>query len=295
MSEFLNSLKSDLLERRVLVVLMLLTAALIGALAYALSAGSGSAPVPPPSAPGASSGASGIAPVAAAPSANQAVAETTSGSPRQRGGATRDPFVPLPGSPSLTASSSATSISKPSSSSAVSGPGAGKPTASSRPESTAPAAKKHAPAAKPRSVYHVVVLFGAIPAGTPPQSAPLTPYADLKLQQKLPSRKQPVLAFKGVTASGKRAAFKLVGEVILRGSSRCLPSATRCQELVLAQGGRVEFEFLPASGAPVVYELQVVSITSSKASAAAVRRSLGSRLHAPLAQPAAAAATHAST
>ena len=57
----------------------------------------------------------------------------------------------------------------------------------------------------------------------------------------------------------------------------------------------MEFEFLPASGAPVVYELQVVSITSSKASAAAVRRSLGSRLHAPLAQPAAAAATHAST
>ena len=98
MSAFLNSLKVDLLERRLRAVLILLTAALVGTLVYALSGGSASAPAPPPTARSASPGASGIAPVAAPTSTSQAVAETTSGSAKQRGSATRDPFVPLPGS-----------------------------------------------------------------------------------------------------------------------------------------------------------------------------------------------------
>jgi len=126
------------------------------------------------------------------------------------------------------------------------------------------------------------VLFGEIPAGTLPQRARLTPYENLKLGRKLPSSKKPLLAFNGVTSTGKRAAFKLVGEVLLRGATACLPSATQCQEIALAQGQRVEFEYLPPSGSPVVYELQVVSITSSEASAAAVRRSLGRALHVSL-------------
>jgi len=295
---FLNSLKADLLERRLRAVLVLLTAALIGAVAYAVMGGSGSATAPPQGLPSASPGVSGITPVAVAPSANQAVAETTSGSPQQREGSGRNPFTPLPGATSALAGSSSKSNSKspgsPASASSHAGAssGAGKSTSGSSTGSPAPAAKKPAPAAKPHPVFHVAVLFGEVPAGTPPQKAQLTPYENLKPKQKLPSSQRPVLAFNGVTAPGRRAAFKLVGEVLLRGTTACLPSPTQCQQIALAKGQRVEFEYLPPSGAPVVYELQVVSITSSKASAAAVRRLLGSGPRAPLsAEPVATGAS----
>ena len=42
--------------------------------------------------------------------------------------------------------------------------------------------------AKAKSPYVVDVLFGPIIAGTPLQNAQLTPYSDLALKQKLPSR-----------------------------------------------------------------------------------------------------------
>ena len=232
------------------------------------------ATAPPQGLPSASPGVSGITPVAVAPSANQAVAETTSGSPQQREGSGRNPFTPLPGATSALAGSSSKSNSKspgsPASASSHAGAssGAGKSTSGSSTGSPAPAAKKPAPAAKPHPVFHVAVLFGEVPAGTPPQKAQLTPYENLKPKQ------------------------KLVGEVLLRGTTACLPSPTQCQQIALAKGQRVEFEYLPPSGAPVVYELQVVSITSSKASAAAVRRLLGSGPRAPLsAEPVATGAS----
>jgi hypothetical protein len=291
---FLSSLKADLLGSRLRAVLMLVTAALIGAVAYALSGGSGSATAPPSSSTLASPPGSGIAPVAVTPSANQAVAETTSGAVKQRGGSARDPFNPLPGSITGQATSSPASKGKATESSSSTGSKAGKSNPSAATESPAPAAKKPAPAAKPQPVYHVAVLFGEIPTGTPPQSAQLTPYENLKLHQKLPSSKTPLLAFNGVTPSGKRAAFKLVGEVLLRGTTACRPSATQCQQIALTQGQSVEFEYQPASGTPVSYELQVVSIASSKAAFAAIRRSLGSGLRAPLSLEAVAAGAPAS-
>src|SRR5207253_3336369 len=97
MSAFFSSLRADLLDRRMRVVLIVLAVALIAAVAYAFTGGSGSSPAPASSLP-ATSGAVGIAAVAAPPNANQSVAETTSGATQQHGGATRNPFAPLPGS-----------------------------------------------------------------------------------------------------------------------------------------------------------------------------------------------------
>jgi hypothetical protein len=265
MNAFLNSLRADLLDRRLRAVLILLTAGLVGALAYAVTGGSGSTSAPGLSSPPAvSSAGSGIAPVAVAANASQAVAETTSGSSHQRGGSARDPFIPLPGS--VVAQPSGSSKSSSSSSSSAT-----KPTPSTSSPVTPPASRKPTTPAKPKTAYHVEALFGEIPAGTPPQNAQLTPYKDLKLQQKLPSTQTRLLAFNGVEAGGKRATFKLVGEALLRGTAVCLPSPSQCLEIALSPGQSEELEYLPASGTPVVYELQLVSITSVTASTATVR------------------------
>ena len=131
--------------------------------------------------------------------------------------------------------------------------------------------KPSAPA-KPETVYRVAVQFGVIPAGLTAASAQLTPYENLKRQAPLPSAKRPLVVFRGVAAGGKSATFTLVGEAILRGVAKCLPSASQCQAIELKTGQSEEFEYLPPTGAAVTYELQLESITSTKATASAARR-----------------------
>jgi len=132
--------------------------------------------------------------------------------------------------------------------------------------------------------------MGATSAGTPPQNANLTPYKKLKVHQQLPSPEVPLVAFTGVTNSGKSAAksaksaaksaksaaksnksavFKLLAEVILRGPAACLPSASQCEAIALKVGQTEELEYLPISGIPVTYELQVTSIAVRSARAGA--------------------------
>jgi len=117
----------------------------------------------------------------------------------------------------------------------------------------------------------VAVLFGVLPAGATPQATPLTPYENLALLAPLPSAKEPLIVFRGVTAGGKSATFTLVGEAILHGDAACLPSATQCEAIDLRAGESEQLEYLSATGQSVVYELRVVAIVSSKASSAAVR------------------------
>jgi len=114
------------------------------------------------------------------------------------------------------------------------------------------------------------VLFGVAAPGTPTQSAELTPDEKLTREQPLPA-KSPLVVFRGVTASGKSATFTLVGEAILHGEAACLPSASQCEVIVLKAGQTEELEFLPSTGVAVSYRLEVVSINSSKASAAVAK------------------------
>jgi hypothetical protein len=100
----------------------------------------------------------------------------------------------------------------------------------------------------------------------------LTPYENLRRLEPLPSSKQPLLVFRGVTAGGASATFTLIGEAILHGGATCLPSPSQCQDIELKPRQTEELEYLPPDGQPVTYRLQLVSIASSKASGAKAAR-----------------------
>jgi hypothetical protein len=281
MNDFLDTLKSDLLDRRLIPALGLLAVVLIAAVAYAVLGGGSTASAP-------NAAGTPVTPVAKVPGIAvsevktadvTAGAETTSGSPQQTGGASRNPFAPMPGvkkaqEASAAAAGAATSASGSSSSTTT------ESSSSSTGATPAPAeeTKKPSTQTKPKdkqTVFHVDVLFGAATPATPPQSAALTPFNELKLQQPLPSDTQPLVVFRGVLAGGKSATFTLVGEAILRGPAKCLPSASQCQAIDLAPGQTEELEYLPPGAAAITYELNVVSISSSKAKLSSAHSAFG--------------------
>jgi hypothetical protein len=277
MNDFLNSLKADLLDRRLLPMLALVGVGLVAALAYAVLGGGGGSTSPGTPTPHRPADAvpAGIAVSEAQANPDQAVAETTSGSSAQRRGFAHDPFNLLPAAVKAASanSSASTATSAPTTSSGS--PTAGTTTGSgSSPKGEATPVAPSKPQ-KPATVHHVSVLFGVLPAGTPPQSAQLTAHKNLKLLTPLPSGDQALIVFRGVTADAKSAKFTVVGETILRGEAACLPSPAQCQEIDLKPGQTEQLDYLPPSGQPVTYELRVSSIASSKASSAALSRMLG--------------------
>lgn len=267
MSDFVDSLRSDLLGRRLRLVVALLVIALIAAIVYAVLAGSGSSaptalsPTVPP--------AVGVRLTPVGTEASQAIAETTSGA-GQSSGAARNPFKPLSEPKAKTASTSPSPSGSPASGSQP-GTSTGSET-SSKPESSSGAAPSKPKSQKPKTVYRVSVQFGAAAPGTPPEAAQLTPFEDLARQQPLPSAQQALIVFRGVIAGGKSATFTLVGEAILRGAAVCRPSAAQCQAIDLKAGQTEELEYAPPGVAPTNYLLHIVSIDSKKATASAARR-----------------------
>jgi hypothetical protein len=278
MTEFLQSIKSDLLSRRLLPFLGLLGLVLVAAIGYAVTGGSGSSSSTPiASAPVAPvTGRASALPVTVAPAnPNEAVSETPAGAHFQSQGPTRDPFIPLPSPPtaSSTTSSSASSSSSKSAGGSSAGSSSGETGSSGGSsggggkEAPAPAPKKPS---KPAFPYTVSVLFGA-QSTTPAQPATLTPYENLKLQQPLPSKQDVRISFERVTSDAKGAVFKLVVPPILHGSGVCLPSTSECQTIELQAGHSEELEYVEASGQVVVFELKVVSIAKKGAGASTAR------------------------
>ncbi len=282
MTEFLQSIKSDLLSRRLLPFVALLAVALIAAVAYAVAGGSGGpGSTPVASVPSAPSSGVPVLPVSVAPAnSNEAVSETPGGVRYQSQGPTRDPFTPLPSPP---AAKSASTSSSPSSSSAgtsssggsSSGGSSSGGTGSSSGGSGSGGQKAPAPAptpkkpVKPQLAYDVSVLFG--PASTVlGQPATLAPYENLKLGQPFPSKQDARISFERVTAAGNGAVFKLEVPPILHGSGICLPSNSECQTIDLEVGHSEELEYVEADGQLAIYELKVVSIVKKSASAARV-------------------------
>ncbi len=271
MTEFLGSLKADLLDRRLLPVVALVLAALIAAIAYVVLGG-GSSTVTPPAAVSASAAAGSTGLAVSQQTPEKAVAEVTNGGSIQHHGTARNPFTPLPEPkakkaavvPSSTGSASPSQTSGSSSSTTTTGSGSS-PTTSTTPSTPT----KPATPAKPKTVYHVAVLFGVPATGTT-----LTPYENLKLMTPLPSAAQALIVFRGVTLGGKSATFTLVGEAILHGAGACLPSASQCEAIDLRPGQTEQLEYLSASGQVTSYELKIVSITSEKASSAAFKDAL---------------------
>jgi hypothetical protein len=278
MTEFLQSLRSDLFSRRLLPFVALAAVALIAAVAYAVTGSSGSStPAPLASLPSISvTGSAPALPVTVAPAnPNEAVSETPGGVHFQSQGSTRDPFVPLPSppatkteepsNPSSSGSSSASAGSSSGGSSSGSGGSASKGSTGGGQEAPAPAPKK---TGKPKVSYTVSVLFGPA-SGTPGQPATLAPYEDIKPGQAFPSKENPRISFERVTNNGAGAVFKLVSPPILHGTGICLPSTSECQTIDLEPGHSEELEYIEANGQVVLYELKVVSILKGSGASAA--------------------------
>ncbi len=271
MSDFLNSIKADLLDRRLLPIVALVVLALVGAVAYAVLGGGSSTATPTAGvSSGAATASSGIAVSQTTP--ETAVAEMTGGASQQRKGAARNPFTPLPEAKvkSTSITTSDTTTSSPSSGSGSSSSSGTSESESSGGSSPTTPSKPSTPA-KPKTVYNVAVLFGELPAGTTPETAQLTPYENVKLLTPLPSAQQPLIVFRGVTVGGKSATFTLVGEAILHGNATCLPSASQCEAIDLKPGQNEQLEYVTPTGQQVLYELRVVGIVASKATSAAVK------------------------
>jgi hypothetical protein len=274
MIEFLQSIKSDLLSRRLLPFLGLLAVALVAAIGYTVTSGSGSTAAPAstasPSVPS-GSGAASLSVAVAPANPNQAVSETPSGTRYQSQGPTRDPFIPLPAPPAAGAKTSSSGSSSSSGNSTKTGSGS---SGSSSGGSSAGGQKAPAPApkkpAKPQFPYIVSVLFG-LASSTPGQPATLSPYENLKVSQPLPSKQNARISFERVTADAKGAVFKLELPPILRGSGTCLPSNSECQTIALQVGQAEELEYVEANGQPVVYELKIVSVVKRGAGATSAR------------------------
>ncbi len=251
MNQLLQSLRSDLLDRRVLPIVVLLGLALAGALAYAVLSGASSAkpvaaasPVtPPPHGP-----ALAVAQAPANPHA--AVSETTEGGRYRHREGSHDPFRQFPAPKTLTTSTVAQPASPAPSPESKSTP------ASSGGAGTTPSTL--APAPKPKTVHHIVetasVLFGPAPT-TPGQLSQLTPYATVKRGEPLPSADDPVVVFKSLGSDNKSALFTFTREVIPKGPATCKPSASQCESILLPLGGAEELSILEPSGQTVVYEL----------------------------------------
>lgn len=277
MNDFLNSLKSDLLDRRLIPVLGLLAVVLVAAIAYAILGGGSSSPAPSASTVAPSVKAPGVAVSQVKTADVVSSAETTSGSAHQTNGASRNPFA---AQPSVKRAQAASAAAAKAALASGSGTETGSESSTSGGTTSAPAeATKPSTPAKPKAkqtVYHVAVVFGVVSSDATLQ-APLTPFEDLKREQPLPSDSQPLLVFRGVLAGGKSATFTLVGEAILRGDAKCLPSASQCQAIDLQPGQSEELEYAPPGATAVTYKLQVVSIKSSKATASAARSAFGGK------------------
>jgi hypothetical protein len=262
MNELLNSIKADLLSKRLLPALVVVGLLLLGGIAYAVhGGGSGSTPDAVVAvAPHASSSPT----VSAAPAdPNAATSEVTDGSRYQRQGGAHDPFLGLP-LPQAAKKKAATTTTTGTTTQPATAPNSG-----GTPTPTTPAKPK--PPAK-KTVYHVAALFGLAPS-TPGQSAQLTPYEDLKRLQPLPSKSNGLVVFMGVSASGKSAVFTLLAPAILHGPGQCLPSASQCQAIALKAGEVESLGYLSTDGTTTTgYQLQVVSIAKSLQATASARR-----------------------
>jgi hypothetical protein len=272
--ELLRSLRSDLLDRRVLPVLVVLGLALAGAVAYAALAGGGSpkpapalAAVPAPAAPGASS----VTEASANPHA--AVSETTEGGHYQHHAGSRNPFTPLlpPKASATSASKSAATTSttasagEPSSTGTSSGGGSSSSGGATPSQPSAPAPKPK-PKPKPKPAYVVNLQFGLVPAA--PAEPQLTPY-ELRARRPLPSASDPWLIFTGVHGTPFQAVFTLSREAILKGPAVCQPSTAQCETIELPAGKSEQLEYLEANGQSAVYEVKVLTIARPEGAAAA--------------------------
>ena len=126
------------------------------------------------------------------------------------------------------------------------------------------------PTTHPKTVFQLDAVFGEVLAGQE-RSSNLATLDSLKLLTPLPSERSPLLVYRGVSTGDHSATFTVAGEAILSGPGTCKPSVYHCETIALKQGQVEHIAYLPAGAeTTVTYELKIVSIHASEASAAAV-------------------------
>jgi hypothetical protein len=279
MTEFLQSIKSDLLSQRMLPLVVVVGVALLAAVGYALTGGSGSStPAVSASLPSAPTGSAATRPSVSVATENPhvAVSETPGGVRYQNQDPTRDPFIPLASPPETKSTGSNGPSSSPESKVTGKTGSSGASTGSSSggtstgQTGTGGQTTPTAPPAKQSPVYVVSAALAKGPASAT-QPVAITPYDGLKAKEPIPSKQDVRLTFERVTADGKGAVFKLVVAPILHGTGTCLPSASECESIDLAVGQVEELEYVEANGQTVVYALKVLSINKVVVGANAAR------------------------
>lgn len=268
---FLRSLRSDLLSRPVLPLLILVCVGLVGAVVYVAGGGGSSSTgesVPPIRSATTSSnnGLSAASEATAGPTV--AASETTSGARYQNQGQAHNPFKEQPSAAPKTATGTSTTPSTSSSS----GSSGSKSTSLTGAGGTTPSPSTPKPSAKhkaPKPVYIVSLLAGFAPS--PGQPVSLTAFPEVKIGDKLPSKTDPRLVFERVNSAGTAAVFKPLVPPILHGSGVCLPSPENCEEIEIPAKQAEQFEYTETNGQTTLYEIGVVSITKVSAKGSAAR------------------------
>jgi hypothetical protein len=243
MIELLQSIKSDLLSRRVLPVLIALGVGLVIALGYAFTSGSSSsAPTVSASIPAAGAGGpagrAGSVLVSVAPAnPQQATSETPGGARYQSKDPTRDPFIALPAP--KTAKSAGSSKSSTSSSAGKSSPGgtpsAGKGSTGNSAPAPVPTTKLPAKVApKPTHTGLTSTQSYEIALSLTSQGGNLDAIESLERLSVLPSEQQPLLVYLGVLQGGHDALFAVPHGTVVSGPGGCTPGPTDCEVLSLA-------------------------------------------------------------
>jgi hypothetical protein len=282
----MSSLRRDLVERKLWMVVAILVVAVVGAPVFLLKGASASTTptVPAPPAATATSAQTTTTATTAAPSGEPAKVVLAR--------IARDPFAggvpklsskPASQTPSSssTATTSAPTSTTPSSSSSTSNasmvspsPAAGSPssstssgstgsgsgsTASPAPTSTTASAAPNTQAGAPQkvqswSIYSVSIRFGKPHAPVHSNIARLTA---------LPSAGNPQVMFFGVMSGGHQAVFGLGAGVAHAGPGLCRPSRSSCSGIVLSPGESEAVAWPTATGGMAQAILQVDKITST--------------------------------
>ncbi len=278
MSDFLKLLKDDLLDRRMRPLLIVCVVVLVAGVGYAVTSGSGSAGGGE-SAGGAPAGASAVVPTAASAgsgvSANGAAAETTFGAVKQSG-RVADPFKTLAGATGATGKSAGGSGKGASSKASAKGPATQSPSKSSSTTTTTSTQQsgstktehnegsKHRSGAHPKSPYRVTIEFGRAPASAT-EAPHLVSFAGLPIGAALPSKNDPLVRVKAISASGTSGtatiALATSRAPIVSGVGICLPSSTECEAVKLSVGQSEELDYLEPDGQTVTYVVKLSAIS----------------------------------
>jgi hypothetical protein len=273
----LKNIGSDLLEKRLWPLALLLVVALV-ALPFVIGRG-GTDPVPP--AP--------VTPATSVTAADGSKAEVTvqqvpaATAERNRAGKVRDPFAKVIKPPAPPTASTPPSQSTPSNATPPSNPSAGggsgstgtgtgtTPTGTGTGTPTTPAPKAAPkPKADPLDTYRLRLVFGNTDNHTRVMDdvARLTP---------LPSAENPFFVFLGVLSDNQKAVFLVASDANVTGDGTCKPSKTTCETVELAAGETEYFDITTPGGRAVQYVMHVRKIERRPASQAGTARAAADR------------------